>query len=357
MAAEDTGPGPTQDTAPARPAALSRGDRVAGAQCLVVSGFLGSGKTTLVRRLLEHGQASGVRTAVVSNEFGDLGIDEALLAPGAGDYVELAGGCVCCRLSDDLLRTLDDLWQRSRPERVIVETSGLALPYDTLLNFWRDPVREWAQGEIAVVVVSAEQVAAGRELSGTFEDQVCSADLLLLSKTDLVTAGDVARIEARLRAMQPDVEIVRAPHGEADPRIFFPPDVKDPLRGKPQPPDSVRDHGHQHRHDEFESTELRFSPGTPVSKVVAELRARGALRAKGFVATAEGPRVVQGVAGRIEIGVPSSPPPEALLGRVVVIERRAVHRPEPAPFGPEEASVQRGRSGSGALDPRARKTK
>src|SRR6185369_16467833 len=127
------------------------------AQCLVVSGFLGSGKTTLVRSLLEQGQKDGIRTAVVSNEFGELGIDEALLASAEGDFVELAGGCVCCRLSDDLLRTLQQLWERSRPERVIVETSGVALPYDTLINFWRDPVRSWAIDASSAVVVSARQ--------------------------------------------------------------------------------------------------------------------------------------------------------------------------------------------------------
>ena len=146
------------------------------AQALVVSGFLGSGKTTLVRHLLEEGQRQGVRTAVVSNEFDSLGIDEALLSGVAQqvseqgvDFVELSGGCVCCRLSDDLLHTLQLLWERSRPERIIVETSGVALPYDTLLNFWRDPVRAWAVDASSVVVVSAEQVAQQRDLDATFD--------------------------------------------------------------------------------------------------------------------------------------------------------------------------------------------
>lgn len=298
------------------------------AQALVVSGFLGSGKTTLVRRLLEEGQREGVRTAVVSNEFGELGIDEALMAGSATtattesgtDYVELSGGCVCCRLSDDLLRTLQELWERSRPQRVIVETSGVALPYDTLLNFWRDPVRQWAIDESSVVVVSAEQVAAGRDLDQTFEDQVCSADLLLLSKTDLVTDAQAQAVEEHLRRLQGDVEIVRATMGDADSRLFFPPEA-----GSRQSQSRSREHdhaGHAHAHDAYESTELRFEAGVAEDQVRRVLEDRAALRAKGFVATGAGLRLVQGVAGRVELTAPNQAPSAALVGRVVVIERR-----------------------------------
>ncbi len=139
---------------------------------LVVSGFLGSGKTTLVRHLLEDAQRSGARVAVISNEFGELGIDQALLGKSGEAYVEIEGGCVCCQLSDELLVTLQMLWERVRPERIIIETSGVALPYDTQLNFAREPVASWIGDDVAVVVVNAEQVAAGRELEGTFRDQV-----------------------------------------------------------------------------------------------------------------------------------------------------------------------------------------
>ena len=299
------------------------------AQSLVVSGFLGSGKTTLVRHLLEEGQREGIRTAVVSNEFGELGIDEALLAGtastgGSGvDFVELAGGCVCCRLSDDLLRTLQELWERAHPERVIVETSGVALPYDTLLNFWRDPVREWSVDESSVVVVNAEQVAAGRDLDRTFEDQVCAADLLVLSKTDLLSEHDADRAEAMLRRLQPDATIVRASFGEVDSRLFFPPDPGSRAARQPAAEQDHASHDHaSHAHDEYECVELVFPPGIHEAELERALAERAALRAKGFVMTSAGARVVQGVAGRIELTATREAPPAHLMGRVVVIERR-----------------------------------
>ena len=92
---------------------------------LVVSGFLGAGKTTLVRHLLQDAQRTGVRVAVVSNEFGALGIDKALLGAGEAAYVELEGGCVCCQLSDALLDTLQMLWERVRPERKAGRLAGV----------------------------------------------------------------------------------------------------------------------------------------------------------------------------------------------------------------------------------------
>ncbi len=133
-----------------------------GIPALVVSGFLGAGKTTLIRNLLQDAQNNGHRMAVVSNEFGALGIDQALFGQGGdGRYVELEGGCVCCQLSNELLTTLHDLWERHKPDRMIVETSGVALPFETLVTFWREPITQWVGEALAVVVVNAEQLAEG----------------------------------------------------------------------------------------------------------------------------------------------------------------------------------------------------
>lgn len=98
---------------------------------LIVSGFLGAGKTSLVRWLLAEAMRNGKRVAVISNEFGALGIDQALLGEGDPAVVQLDGGCVCCQLSDELVDTLEMLRKNVNPDQIIIETSGVALPGDT----------------------------------------------------------------------------------------------------------------------------------------------------------------------------------------------------------------------------------
>ncbi len=287
---------------------------------LVVSGFLGSGKTTLVRHLLAEARKEGLRVAVVSNELGELGIDQALLGEGSQAYVELEGGCVCCKLSDDLLETLETLHKEVDPDRVIVETSGVALPYDTLINFWREPVRQWSADEVAVVVVNAEQVAEGRDLDGTFEDQICSADMIVVNKTDLVDAAALAQVEAVIRELEPDAPIVYSSRGRLDPDLLFPPD-----------PDGARlarrtdgEPTHDHDHENFKVEVVTVERGIEATELARRIEAMGALRAKGFVETADGLRVVQGVGRRVEIEAAEAPEAEidsAMIGRVVVIRR------------------------------------
>jgi cobalamin biosynthesis protein CobW len=290
---------------------------------LLVSGFLGSGKTTLVRHLLADARARGLRLAIVSNEFGEVGIDRALLGRGSETFVELGGGCVCCQLSDELVTTLERLRAEVDPDRIVIETSGVALPYDVQLHFWREPVSRWLGEDTTVVVVNAEQLAEGRDLEGPFADQVSSADLLLLNKIDLVPASALDALEARLRELEPEAPILRASQARVPPELFFPPEPG-PAKARPRRDAPAQAHGHHdHDHDAFESLVLELAPGATADTVRRRVAAERGLRAKGFVLTDQGLRLVQGVGARLELGEPDVAPPDELVGRVVVIRRRA----------------------------------
>ena len=322
---------------------------------LVVSGFLGSGKTTLVRALLADAQARGERMAVVSNEFGELGIDEALMRQG-GDarFVELAGGCVCCELSDELVDTLEALRREVDPDRIVIETSGVALPYETQLQLYRPPVNDWVGDEAAVVVVDAERLLADEDTGATFEDQVTNADLLLLHKVDLVPADTLPTLHAKLTALNPDAPVFEAVQGNLSPELLFPsgprresgggglrnasPGAR-PVGGtddgcaSTHDSDVSHDHDHNHEHEHrahgtshhrehFASHELHVPDDLDPDAALAWIGARRGLRTKGFVRTTEGVRIVQGVGRRLELTEPGDlVVPEALLGRVVVIVR------------------------------------
>lgn len=283
---------------------------------LVVSGFLGSGKTTLLRHLLAEARQAGERLAVVVNDFGSLGIDRALLGAGGARTVELAGGCVCCELSDELVTVLEEIRATVAPDRIVIETSGLALPYETQLSLWRPPVSEWVGDDMAVVLVNAEQLAEGRDLGPLFEQQVTAADLLVLNQIDRVEAGLVPQLEALLREIEPEAPLVRSVQARLDPQLLRPPDAPRGAR------ESARAHDHA-LHAAFESATLAIEDGIAEEALRERLRGEGAVRAKGFVRMAEGVRSVQGVGRRVETA-PAEGVDPALVGRVVVIRARPV---------------------------------
>lgn len=288
---------------------------------LVISGFLGAGKTSLVRSLLRQAQNEGIRLAVISNEFGALGIDRALLQSEQwGEYVELEGGCVCCQLSSELLETLQKIWERNRPHRIIVETSGLALPFETLMTFWREPVSQWVSESLAVVVVNAEQLATKRDIEGLFEQQVSSADLLVLNKTDLVDTASLDQLESFLTEMAPDTPVIRSSYGQVDSRILFTSLTKNDL---PQAREGNMIDSQVHAHDCYEVSELDIEPGIDLEEVIAQVQALNPVRVKGVVETNSGPVLVQGVGPRFDQVPAPEHFPARLRGRLVVIRRKS----------------------------------
>lgn len=282
---------------------------------LVVAGFLGSGKTTLVDRLLRRAQRDGVRLAIVSNEFGDTGIDQALYDQGMDGIVELDGGCVCCRLSDALADTLLQLYARAHPDRLVLECSGLALPADVLAQFWRKPLRFWTSELVAVVVVDAERAAADEEPDPTWVAQLEAADLVVLNKLDLVDGAAAARARARIDALTGGRPLLPAVRCDVDPDLLF------PTLPTPRGHDHEHDHAaHEALHARYATEELSLPDPVDPAALRARLEGLGALRAKGFVRDGAG-RVllVQAVGARVEIAPFAREVDRSLVGRVVVI--------------------------------------
>lgn len=286
---------------------------------LIIGGFLGSGKTTLVDHLLREAQRDGVRLAVVSNEFGDTGIDKALLDAGEDGFVELDGGCVCCRLSDALPETVSTLLSKARPDRLVLECSGLAMPSDVMVQFWRQPLRSLTSDVVAVVVVDAERASSDEEPDETFVGQLSDTDLVLLNKCDLVGEDALVRARALVDELTGGRPILESVRSRVDADLLFPPDPEG-LRARRDAHD--HHHDHPHDHDRYGTEELTFTEELGERELIDRIVALGALRAKGFVRTPKGLRVVQGVGSRVEVTPPTKPVPEHLVGKVVVIRRQ-----------------------------------
>ena len=325
----------------------------------IVTGFLGAGKTSLVRHLL--GAAAGHRLAIIVNEFGELGIDRELLL-GCGDatcqdedIVELANGCLCCTIADDFLPTLTRLIDRAAPpDHIIVETSGLALPKPLVRAFAWPEIRTRLTVDGVVTVIDAAAAAAGRfatdpeavalqraadpaidhdnPLEEVFGDQLACADLVILNKTDLVAPDRLCAlrgdIEARLR---PGVKLVDAIEGRVAPAVALglAACAEDDLAARP----SCHDFDAEHDHDDFDSFVVERGPvGDDAAfraRLAALIRAHDVLRVKGFLDVPGGDRrlVVQAVGDRIEQHFDRAwLPNERRMSRLVVIGRKGIDR-------------------------------
>lgn len=282
---------------------------------LIVSGFLGSGKTTLVGHLLEQARRDGVRLAIVSNEFGDTGIDRALLDAGEDGFVELDGGCVCCRLSDALGETVANILSRAKPDRLVLETSGLAFPGEVVLAFWREPIEPFVSDVTVVIVVDGERYLAP-DADPLMNEQIEAADLVLLNKCDLLDDASLDAVEAKIRAVSGGQPVIRTVRSEVGADVLFP-----AIPAERRPREATPHDDHDHGHDRFDSVVRLFPDVVDEADFIASIVAEDAIRAKGFVRTKDGIRVVQGVGPRVELVEPKVPVRDDLVGKVVVIRR------------------------------------
>jgi cobalamin biosynthesis protein CobW len=318
----------------------------------VITGFLGSGKTTLVRHLMQN--PGGKRLAVVVNEFGDVGVDGEILKGCAipdcpsENIMELANGCICCTVADDFIPTIEALMALDpRPDHILIETSGLALPKPLLKAFdWPD-IRSKITVDGVIALADAEAVAAGRfaadvakvdaqrladdsidhetPLSEVFGDQISCADIILLTKPDLAGPEGVARAREVIAAEAPrPLPIVEVAEGVVDPRVILGLEAaaEDDMESRP----SHHDDHDGHEHDDFESVVINIpelsDPADLVTRIEALANSRNILRVKGYASVTGKPMrlLVQAVGARVrhQYDRPWNPN-EPREGRLVVI--------------------------------------
>lgn len=223
----------------------------------VLTGFLGAGKTTLLNRLLRHPALRD--TAVLINEFGEIGLDHLLVERLDGDTVLLNAGCLCCTVRGDLVRALRDLAVRIEQghaiRRVVVETTGLADPAPILQTLMSDPLvlHRYRLDGVVTLVDAATGMAS---LDGQPEavKQAAVADRLVLTKTDLATPELASALRDRLRALNPGAPLLDALHGEVEPEALLDCGLYDATRKHPDvtrwlDAEAWQAHGHHHHHD------------------------------------------------------------------------------------------------------------
>ena len=326
----------------------------------VITGFLGAGKTSLIRHLLKT--ANGRRLALIINEFGDLGVDGEILK-GCGDdacteddIVELANGCICCTVADDFIPTIEALLSRPQPpDHIVIETSGLALPKPLLQAFKWPEIRTRVTVDGVIAVLDGAAIDDGRfaddpaaidaqrqaddaldhdnPLKEVFDDQIACADMVILNKSDLLTKDALAGTERAItNRLRPEVKLVRAAHGaiDADVLLGLARAAENDLASRPS------HHGgeDEHEHDDFESFTIDMgeitSPDALVARLAPIVAEHGILRIKGFFAVAgrDMRLLVQGVGPRIQHYFDRDwRDGEAREGHLVVIGQAGVDRP------------------------------
>jgi cobalamin biosynthesis protein CobW len=295
----------------------------------IITGFLGAGKTTLIRHMLENAQ--GRRIALIINEFGDLGVDGDILK-GCGeetcreeDVMELSNGCICCTVADDFIPTMEKLLAREdKPDHIVIETSGLALPQPLVRAFNWPGISTQVTVDGVVTVVDGKAVTDGRfahsveaidaqrkldenldhetPLSELFEDQVACADMIVVNKADLLDAAQADALVASLRSSARDgVQVVKTSMGKLPVDVLLGQGIgaeadlasRHELHHHHHDDDEHGHHHHEHDHDAFESFVVNLGEISDAKQFADQtsdiIRAHDILRLKGFAAVAEKP--------------------------------------------------------------------
>ena len=308
----------------------------------IITGFLGAGKTTLIRHMLENVQ--GRRIALIINEFGDLGVDGDILK-GCGDetcreedVMELSNGCICCTVADDFIPTMEKLLAREdKPDHIVIETSGLALPQPLVRAFNWPGISTQVTVDGVVTVVDGEAVTDGRfahsveaidaqrkldenldhetPLSELFEDQVACADMIVVNKTDLLAAAQADALVASLRSSARDgVQVVKTSMGKLPVDVLLGQGIgaeadltsRHELHHHHHDDDKHGHHHHEHDHDAFESFVVNLGEISDAKQFADQtsdiIRAHDILRLKGFAAVAGKPMrlTLQAVGPRVD---------------------------------------------------------
>ncbi len=300
----------------------------------IITGFLGAGKTTLVRHVLAN--ANGRRIALIINEFGDVGVDREVLK-GCGDencadedMIELANGCICCTVADEFIPTMQTLLARSpRPDHIIIETSGLALPQPLVRAFNWPQIKSEVTIDGIVTLVDAAALSEGRfaasevavdrqrqademldhdtPLGELFEDQLVCADLVVVNKTDLISAEKLAGVEKQLFShLRAGTRTVKAANGVVDMAVLLGLGLasEENLAGRESHHELEHD-GTPHEHDDFDSFSLDLPPTASREALLESIQQtivkHDILRLKGFAAIAGAPArlAIQAVGPRI----------------------------------------------------------
>jgi cobalamin biosynthesis protein CobW len=305
-------------------------DTLARVPCTIVTGFLGAGKTTLIRHVIANAQ--GRRLAVIVNEFGDVGIDGEILKGCGNDacpeenIVELANGCLCCTVADEFVPALDAILARGGVEHIVIETSGLALPKPLVQAFHWPAIKSRVTVDGVVVVVDGAALADGRvagdldalaqqrvadtslthddPIEEVFEDQIACADLIVLNKRDLIDPAGLETARAAIAEVLPrSVKVIAVADGKVDEALLLGLGVgtEDDIANRRTRHDAEEEHDH----DDFDSFVVSLrevaDPSALAARVAVLAENFDVLRVKGFAAVAGKPRrlLVQAVGPRV----------------------------------------------------------